>query len=93
MLSANFDPTGANPGNNWTQGDFDGNGLIDITDFTLLSASLSPDGYVVTVTAATGDAALAAIPEPSAYHLATIALLVTLTWVLTSRDSRQPMRT
>ncbi|MCH2130588.1 MAG: sulfatase-like hydrolase/transferase [Pirellulaceae bacterium] len=93
VLSANFDPTGANPGNNWTQGDFDGNGLIDITDFTLLSASFSPDGYVVTVTAATGDAALAEIPEPSAYRLATIALLVTLTWVLTSRDSRQPMRT
>jgi hypothetical protein len=35
VLVIHFDLTGANEGNNWSLGDFDGNGKIDITDFSI----------------------------------------------------------
>ena len=49
----------------WDEGNFDGDGDTDITDFNLLAAIFSPDGY-----------ATSAIPEPSTMLLASLALIL-----------------
>ena len=49
----------------WNEGNFDGDGDIDITDFNLLASNFSPDGY-----------ATSAIPEPSTMLLTSLALIL-----------------
>jgi len=49
----------------WNEGNFDGDGDTDITDFNLLAANFAPSGY-----------ATSAIPEPSTMLLASLALIL-----------------
>ena len=60
----------------WNEGNFDGDGDTDITDFNLLAANFSPSGY-----------STSAIPEPSTMLLASLALvLVGVSFRLSKND-------
>ena len=66
ILASNFDDTGGNAEtNNWTTADFDADGDIDITDFNFLASNFAPDGY-----------GMSAVPEPSAFLLASLAVIL-----------------
>ena len=63
-----FDPTGnGDPLNGpfWNEGNFDGDGDTDITDFNFLASNFAPSGY-----------ATSTIPEPSTMLLTSLALIL-----------------
>ena len=64
-LASNFDPDGATAPHSWTKGNFDGDNDIDIIDFNFLASNFTPDGYE-----------MSAVPEPSAFLLALLAVIL-----------------
>ena len=65
FLASNFDPDGVTAPHSWREGNFDGDNDIDITDFNFLASNFAPDGY-----------GAAAVPEPSALVLASLAVVM-----------------
>jgi len=64
-LVSNFDPDGATAPHSWLEGNFDGDNDIDITDFDFLASNFASDGY-----------GMSAVPEPSAFLLASLAVIL-----------------
>jgi len=64
-LATHFDPEGATAPHSWLEGNFDGDDDIDITDFNFLASNFAPDGY-----------GTSAVPEPSAFLLASLAAIL-----------------
>lgn len=67
-LASHFDSTGdGDPQNGpfWNEGNFDGDDDIDITDFNVLTMNFSPSSYEAS-----------AVPEPSAFLLALLAVIL-----------------
>mgnify|MGYP001286734911 CR=1 FL=1 len=56
----------------WKDGDFDGNHILDITDFNLLADNFSPSGYDRQLNAGGN----VQTPEPSTLLLVTLALVL-----------------
>jgi len=59
-----FAPRATAP-HSWTEGNFDGDDDIVITDFNFLAANFAPDGY-----------GASAVPEPSSLLLALLGLML-----------------
>ena len=60
-----FDADGRFRPNEWLEGNFDGDDDIDITDFNFLASNFAPNGY-----------GMSAVPEPSAFLLASMAVIL-----------------
>jgi len=66
-LASNFDPEGAAAPHSWLEGNCDGDNDndIDITDFNFLASHFAPEGY-----------GTSAVPEPSAFLLVSLAVIL-----------------
>ena len=60
-----FDFDGTFRPNEWWEGNFDGDDDIDITDFNFLASNFAPEGY-----------GASAVPEPSSFLLASMAVIL-----------------
>jgi hypothetical protein len=73
IVSATYAPGVPNP--HWALGDFDYNGFVDDDDLTLLGAFYDPNAAPLVVAPA-DTAAVTAIPEPGAWALLFVAIVV-----------------
>ena len=65
LTTINFDPDGAKAPHSCLEGNFDGDNDIDITDFNFLASHFAPGRY-----------GASAVPEPSAFLLVLLAVIL-----------------